>query len=82
MPSNALNRLIYISRSTPEITAQFDAAVQDIVHVSQRNNAAVGVTGMLLASNGWFLQALEGRGARCPRLSPGSCAIPATRSSS
>jgi hypothetical protein len=60
MPSFALNRLVYISRATSEATARFDATVADIVTASQRNNAAVEVTGILLASNGWFLQALEG----------------------
>ena len=60
MPSLALNRLVYISRATPEVAARFDAAVGDIVQASQRNNAAVDVTGILLASNGWFVQALEG----------------------
>ena len=60
MPSSALNRLVYISRATPEVAARIDVAVADIVAVSQRNNASADVTGMLVASNGWFLQALEG----------------------
>ena len=34
--------------------------VKDILRSSQRNNAAVGVTGALCLSNGIFLQQLEG----------------------
>jgi hypothetical protein len=56
----ALNRLLYASRS-PELRGDaFDQLTQQIVAVSARNNASVGVTGMLVAFEGWFLQALEG----------------------
>lgn len=34
--------------------------VKDILHTSQRNNSAVGVTGALCLANGIFLQQLEG----------------------
>ncbi len=36
------------------------ADVKDILQTSQRNNAAVGVTGALCLANGIFLQQLEG----------------------
>ncbi len=37
-----------------------DSLVDDILSVSRRNNAAVGVTGLLLFDGRRFLQALEG----------------------
>ncbi len=52
-----LIRLIYASR-TAAILTPLD--VKDIVRSSQRNNAALGVTGALMLSNGIFLQCLEG----------------------
>jgi hypothetical protein len=62
--SQALHRMIYVSQASPETAARFDAAVDEIITRSQANNAAVDVTGLLLAAGGWFVQALEGpRGA-------------------
>lgn len=52
-----LIRLIYASRTTGSLTPP---DVKDIVRTSQRNNAALGVTGALMLSNGIFLQCLEG----------------------
>ena len=60
MSAPALYRLIYASRATPDTAGRFDAAVHEIVGASQNNNSKVGVTGLLLAANGWFVQALEG----------------------
>ncbi len=57
---NGLHRLVYISRMNgidPDALAQ---EVESIVAVSQRNNAAMAVTGMLLAHEDHFVQALEG----------------------
>lgn len=51
-----LYRLIYGSRSAGEAPVDVD----EIVAVSQRNNAAVGVTGILVSHGGVFIQALEG----------------------
>ena len=57
---SALNRLLYVSRS-PDVRGEpFDRLTEQIVAVSARNNASVGVTGLLVAFEGWFLQALEG----------------------
>lgn len=52
-----LIQLTYASR-TAQILGPGD--VKDILHSSQRNNAAVGVTGALCLTNGIFLQQLEG----------------------
>ena len=50
-------RLIYVSKGTPGIGK---AGLQDILAVSRRNNATMGVTGMLLYLDGQFLQVLDG----------------------
>ena len=55
-----LFRLTYVSRAILTGPAQFEHITQAIVTSSQRNNAAVDVTGLLLAHRGCFLQALEG----------------------
>ncbi len=53
-------QLVYIStKSASFAPADMDA----ILHASQRNNGAVGVTGMLLFNGRRFLQALEGEEA-------------------
>jgi len=52
-----LIQLTYASRTT-RILGPSD--VKDILQASQRNNAAVGVTGALCLANGIFLQQLEG----------------------
>jgi hypothetical protein len=54
-----LHRLLYVSRSDAA-GVSFDALTEDVVGVSARNNARVGVTGLLVAFEGWFMQALEG----------------------
>ena len=62
--SHALHRMIYVSQASPETAERFDAAVEDIIGRSQANNAAVDLSGLLLAAGGWFVQVLEGpRGA-------------------
>ena len=54
-----LHQLIYCSRQTirPE---GLDGELEDIIQASVRNNQRAGVTGLLLAHQGWFLQVLEG----------------------
>lgn len=54
-----LHRLLYVSRSDTQ-GGDFDALTEQVVEVSARNNARVGVTGLLVAFDGWFLQTLEG----------------------
>jgi hypothetical protein len=53
-------RLVYASRAVLPVLAKFDATVQDILKVSQANNARMGLTGLLIAHKGWFIQTLEG----------------------
>jgi hypothetical protein len=55
-----LFRLVYVSRAVLPVLAKFDQTVQDILAKSRSNNSHMGVTGLLLADRGWFLQALEG----------------------
>jgi hypothetical protein len=56
----SLHRLIYLSTVANRSAADIPSMVQAILEQSAPRNAAVGVTGALLACNGWFLQALEG----------------------
>ena len=50
-------QLTYISTASRDIT---ELAVNDILKSARRNNAAAGVTGLLLYDGKRFLQALEG----------------------
>ncbi len=52
-----MRQVTYISTATATMT---DADVDAILAVSRRNNAAAGVTGLLLYDGRRFLQALEG----------------------
>lgn len=52
-----MHRLIYISSTR---TAFADSELEEILRISRRNNAAVGVTGLLIAGGRRFLQVLEG----------------------
>ncbi len=57
-----LTRMIYRSRATsPEVMDLL--ALSEILGVSRRNNPRRSLTGMLLARDGWFVQALEGQAA-------------------
>jgi hypothetical protein len=59
--TNALYRLVYRSRNRiAGSSGDTDQAVQDILSVSRRNNARLGVTGALMFNSGCFLQTLEG----------------------
>jgi hypothetical protein len=59
--TTALHAVIYVSRFTALRHATIDACVADILRSSLPNNQRSHVTGALLACDGWFLQALEGR---------------------
>lgn len=50
-------RLLYISTAREAVTP---AMLADILRVSRRNNAAAGVSGLLIIGGRRFLQALEG----------------------
>ena len=54
-------RVLYCSRNTlVGSPAEVEAGIAHILEASRRNNAAVGVTGGLLFSDGCFAQVLEG----------------------
>lgn len=50
-------RLLYLSQCAPGISKD---QVQDILHISKRNNAALGITGVLVHGGMLFMQVLEG----------------------
>lgn len=52
-----MQRLLYISTSRGRVT---QPVIDEILRVSRRNNAAAGVTGLLIAGGNRFLQVLEG----------------------
>ena len=52
-----MHQLVYISTSRSEISPDL---LREILAVSQRNNARVGVTGLLVCGGNRFLQVLEG----------------------
>ena len=53
----AVFQLLYASGGARQITT---ADIDDILEKSRRNNAALGVTGMLLFADNMFIQVLEG----------------------
>jgi hypothetical protein len=55
--TETLRQIVYISRAAPNCD---DDEVRDIAHVSQVQNAARGVTGLLLYDGRRFIQAIEG----------------------
>lgn len=57
----SLYRLFYRSRQTPEVTADLDFMVGQIIGSAIRHNRAAGLTGLLLVAKGHFIQALEGK---------------------
>ena len=52
-----MRQILYASTTHREVA---DAVLNDILAASRRNNAKVGVTGMLLFIEGGFMQVLEG----------------------
>jgi len=57
----ALYRLIYASRISPVCQDDLRAALTDIVTRAIARNRPAGLSGLLVAHRGWFVQALEGR---------------------
>ncbi len=55
-----LHRLIYVSRWASGLGEDIAAALRRIVMASMGKNRLSDITGLLLAHEGWFLQALEG----------------------
>jgi len=62
-----LFRLVYASRAVLPELPRFDELVAEVVRVSQPNNERAGLTGLLLAHQGWFVQVLEGPRRRVSR---------------
>ena len=60
MSQNGLHRLVYASRRPQGLSRDPEGEVRDILMASIKNNRSCGVTGLLIASRGWFLQGLEG----------------------
>lgn len=60
---NTLHRIVYASRVSPCLAADMDQALTEILRVAVRENSRQGVTGLLVAHRGWFVQALEGQAA-------------------
>jgi hypothetical protein len=58
--ARSLYRLFYRSHQTPEVAADLDFVVGQIIGSAIRRNRAVGLTGLLLVVQGNFVQALEG----------------------
>ena len=61
--SKQLYRLIYFSSFSPGfplVEAEQDVEIAKIVRTSVRHNREVGLTGLLLVYQQWFVQALEG----------------------
>ena len=58
-----LHRLIYVSRWANGLGEDIGAALARIVAASIGRNRLANVTGLLLAHEGWFVQALEGQEA-------------------
>ncbi|GIW74502.1 MAG: hypothetical protein KatS3mg103_1024 [Phycisphaerales bacterium] len=57
MDDGLLYQVVFVSHSRSEVD---EATLRDIQHKAATHNAASGVTGVLLASRGYFLQVLEG----------------------
>ena len=60
MPFAPTYRLIHASHIAPVCQDDLKTGLTDIVTRSIVNNRAAGVTGLLIAHKGWFVQALEG----------------------
>ena len=66
-------RLLYISTARAPITAEM---LETILRASRRNNAAAGITGLLVAGGTRFLQVLEGDRAAVQATYARICADP------
>jgi hypothetical protein len=55
--TGGMRQLLYVSDTQPDLAA---GVLDDILTASRRNNAMMGITGLLLYIDGGFLQMLEG----------------------
>ena len=58
-----LHRLIYTSQIAADPSINVDDLLREILAVSSAGNRERGITGLLIAHRGWFVQALEGPSA-------------------
>jgi hypothetical protein len=58
--SPPLHRLLYRSRQTPATAADLAGETRRIVDSAMRNNGLLGLTGILVTIQGYFIQTLEG----------------------
>lgn len=65
VPVMAVYRIVYISAQT---VAFDDAALAELLAVARKNNAELGISGMLLYHEGSFMQVLEGQQADVEKL--------------
>lgn len=68
-----MQRLLYISTAREPLT---QSEIDEILRTSRRNNAAVGVTGLLVVGGRRFMQALEGPTEAVERVYQRICADP------
>ena len=65
-----LTHLAYISKSAVNGSREdIQLQISNILEVAQRNNAAMGITGALLYSGGYFCQVIEGEEDKVSRKS-------------
>ena len=60
MPIAPVYRLIYASRIAPVCLDDLKGGLMDIVTRAIGKNRKAGITGLLIAHKGWFVQTLEG----------------------
>lgn len=60
MPSDIDFRLVYVSRISPDCEIDVDVVLSEIRLKAQPRNRKTGLTGLLMAHRGWFIQVLEG----------------------
>nr|WP_317200080.1 BLUF domain-containing protein [uncultured Psychrobacter sp.] len=63
--AHILVSMTYASRANPDVSAQ---DFNEILQQAQQNNAANGITGMLIFNKNYFLQTIEGPRAQINRL--------------
>ena len=65
LDAHILVSMTYASRANPDVSAQ---DFNEILKQAQKNNAANGITGMLIFNKNYFLQTIEGPRAQINRL--------------
>ncbi|WP_201597313.1 BLUF domain-containing protein [Psychrobacter fulvigenes] len=63
--AHILVSMTYASRANPDVSAK---DFNEILQQAQKNNAANGITGMLVFNKNYFLQTIEGPRAQINRL--------------